>query len=131
MLAQSNVGTGVPFKIHGLPDVFGESGEPSDLYRKYRMDESGIDMQVLSLGSPGVQNFEPSLAGSLARLANDPFPDAPPRYVRALLYRYEFVPSGDPSGGWWRRTLLRTWIPPLAADDPRLQRFLESRGLSP
>ena len=68
---------------------------------------------------------------TLALLANDPFPDAPPRYVRALLYRYEFVPSGDPSGGWWRRTLLRTWIPPLAADDPRLQRFLESRGLTP
>jgi hypothetical protein len=68
---------------------------------------------------------------TLALLASHPFPDAPPRFVRALLYRYELVPSSDPSGAWWRRTLLRTWIPPLSADDPRLVRFLESRGLTP
>jgi len=27
---------------HGLPDVFGESGSPADLYRKYRLDAPGI-----------------------------------------------------------------------------------------
>jgi len=27
---------------HGLPDLFGESGSPSDLYRKYRLDAPGI-----------------------------------------------------------------------------------------
>ena len=32
------------------------------------------------------------------RPAGDPL-----RYVRALLYRYEFTPAGDPSGAWWRR----------------------------
>jgi hypothetical protein len=69
----------------------------------------------------------------LALLANDPFPDAPPRYIRAQLYRYEFAPPGDPSGLWWQRTLLGSWLPPLSADDPRLRRFLAAHGwpLSP
>jgi hypothetical protein len=66
--------------------------------------------------------------GTLGLLANDPFPDRPPRYVRALLYRYELVPAGDPAGGWWKRTLEGTWLPPLAADDPRLRRFLLNHG---
>lgn len=35
------------------------------------MDADGIDMQLLMLSSPGVQVFEPELASSLARDAND------------------------------------------------------------
>jgi 2,3-dihydroxybenzoate decarboxylase len=35
------------------------------------MDATGIDMQVLSLTSPGVQIFEPAAASALARSAND------------------------------------------------------------
>ena len=66
--------------------------------------------------------------GALSLLANDPFPDAPPRYIRARRYRYEFVPPGDPSGAWWKRTLLDEWLPPLSADDLRLRRFLAAHG---
>lgn len=69
--------------------------------------------------------------GALSLLANDPFPDQPPRYIRAQYYRYEFAPPGDPGGSWWKRTLLGTWIPPLAADDPRLLRFLTAYGWLP
>ena len=69
--------------------------------------------------------------GVLALLANDPFPDHPPRFIRARLYRYEFVPSGDPSGAWWKRTLLHDWLPPLALDDERLVRFLEAYDWMP
>lgn len=35
------------------------------------MDSSGVDIQVISLGSPGVQVFDPETATSLATLAND------------------------------------------------------------
>ena len=35
------------------------------------MDEAGIDVHVLSLSSPGVQNFESATAVSLMQLAND------------------------------------------------------------
>lgn len=31
---------------HGIPDVFGESGEPEDLYRKFRLDGEGITSVV-------------------------------------------------------------------------------------
>jgi hypothetical protein len=62
--------------------------------------------------------------GALSLLAGNPFPDAPPRFVRARLYRYAFAPAGDPSGAWWTRTLVGEWLPALSRDDPRLRRFL-------
>ena len=68
---------------------------------------------------------------ALSLLANNPFPDAPPHFVRALRYRYEFAPPGDPSGAWWKRTLVGEWLPPLSADDPRLRRFLAAYGWLP
>src|SRR5207249_4521520 len=68
--------------------------------------------------------------GALSLLATNPFPDAPPRWIRARLYRYEFVPPGDPTGAWWKRTALGAWISPLSADDPRLRRFLAMYGWS-
>ena len=66
--------------------------------------------------------------GTLSLIANNPFPDRPPRYIRAQYYRYEFAPPGDPSGAWWKRTLLGSWLPPLSQDDPRLIRFLAVYG---
>jgi Lipase maturation factor len=68
-------------------------------------------------------------APTLRLLANDPFPDVPPRYVRALLYRYRFAPPA--SGAWWERTLVGEWLPPLSADDPRLLAFLRAYGWLP
>ena len=65
---------------------------------------------------------------ALELLANDPFPEHPPRYVRALLYRYTFAPSDDPKGAWWRRELLGEWLPPLSADDPQLLAALRAYG---
>jgi hypothetical protein len=54
--------------------------------------------------------------GTLSLLANNPFPQQPPRYIRAQLYRYEFAPPGNPQGAWWQRQLLGEWLPPLSAD---------------
>ena len=68
--------------------------------------------------------------GTLSLLGPNPFPDAPPRFIRARLYRYAFAPPGDPSGAWWTRTLVREWLPPLSRDDPRLLRFLAAYGWS-
>ncbi|HEY2388468.1 MAG TPA: lipase maturation factor family protein [Candidatus Binatia bacterium] len=66
--------------------------------------------------------------GALSLLAGNPFRDAPPRWIRARLYRYAFAPPGDPSGAWWTRTLVGEWLPPLDRDDPRLHRFLAAYG---
>jgi hypothetical protein len=66
--------------------------------------------------------------GVLRLLANDPFPEAPPRWVRARLYRYRFAEPDDPSGAWWTRELLGDWLPPLSAKDPRLREALIRMG---
>jgi hypothetical protein len=66
--------------------------------------------------------------GALSLLSNNPFPDRPPRFIRAAYYRYQFAPPGEPDGAWWRRSYLGEWLPPLSADDSRLQRFLEAYG---
>jgi len=57
--------------------------------------------------------------GTLSLLANDPFPDKPPHFIRAQLYRYKFAPLGE--RGWWRRELIGEWLPPLSADNQQLR----------
>jgi hypothetical protein len=66
--------------------------------------------------------------GALSLFRSNPFPDAPPRFVRAMLYRYRFAEPGDPEGRWWTREPLGLWLPPLSADDSRLRRFLADAG---
>lgn len=53
-------------------------------------------------------------AGAL--LAHNPFPDAPPRAVRALLYDYKFVPPEKrrESGKIWQRKLRGIYHPPVS-----------------
>ncbi|MEA2625319.1 MAG: hypothetical protein QOD06_1364 [Candidatus Binatota bacterium] len=63
--------------------------------------------------------------GVIGLLANDPFPERPPRWVRARLFRYEFAPRGE-RGTWWHRKEEGEWLPPLAADDPRLRNLIRS-----
>ena len=69
--------------------------------------------------------------GVMMLLANDPFPDAPPRWIRASFYRYEFAKRGEAGHAWWRRTRLGIWLPPLSADDPRLKEMAIERGWRP
>ena len=69
-------------------------------------------------------------AATLGLIANHPFPAAPPRHIRAVLYRYEFAPPGDVNGAWWKRTPVGLWLPPLAVDTPDLLRFLAGQGWS-
>jgi hypothetical protein len=60
--------------------------------------------------------------GALSLFAANPFPEKPPLYIRAVLYRYSFAPSGNPGHHWWtRQTIGAPWLPAMAADDPRLQ----------
>lgn len=49
-------------------------------------------------------------------LAVNPFPDEPPRHVRALLYRYRFTTPEErrATGEWWHREQLGLYLPPIA-----------------
>jgi hypothetical protein len=60
-----------------------------------------------------------------ALLAKDPFRERPPRYVRALIYRYRFAPSS--SAAFWERDLLGEYLRPLSKDDVELLSFLRRR----
>jgi hypothetical protein len=80
-------------------------------------------MWFLAFSSPMYHEwFVPLLAkllegdrATLALLRGDPFPEAPPRFVRALLYRYRFTTRQErrESRAWWSRSLVREYVPPL------------------
>jgi hypothetical protein len=54
-------------------------------------------------------------AALLRLLRRNPFPDAPPRYVRARLYRYRFTSRDErkTTRAWWSRTLVGEYAPPI------------------
>jgi predicted DCC family thiol-disulfide oxidoreductase YuxK len=66
----------------------------------------------------------------LAMMAKNPFPDAPPRLIRAVVYDYHFT---DPAtrratGAWWRRELRGLYCPILALENGRLVAVSEYRS---
>jgi hypothetical protein len=49
-------------------------------------------------------------------MGNNPFPDHPPKFVRAVLYKYEFTTSDQAraSGDWWTREQTGIYCPPVS-----------------
>jgi hypothetical protein len=60
----------------------------------------------------GLLRNDPDIVRLLGR---NPFPDEPPRYVRALLYRYRFTTAHERriERAWWHRDLVGTFLAPL------------------
>ena len=65
---------------------------------------------------------------ALSFFRNNPFPDHPPRYIRAVLYKYSFVPPGNADGAWWTRDFQEDWLPPLSVDNPNWKNILSHFG---
>ena len=71
-------------------------------------------------GNPWFVNFLVRLAkGSpevLALLEENPFPDKPPRYLRAVLYEYHFTDfaTRHATGDWWLRERKGLYCPEIA-----------------
>ncbi|WP_235906492.1 lipase maturation factor family protein [Ginsengibacter hankyongi] len=63
--------------------------------------------------------------GTLSLFANNPFPEKPPKYIRAVLYRYSFAAPGNPDGLWWIRERLGEWIPAMSVNDVLLKDYLQ------
>jgi Lipase maturation factor len=57
---------------------------------------------------------------TLKLLGPNPFPDHPPRLVRARLYRYRFTTPAErrQTGAWWARDLVGEYLPPLRLSAP-------------
>jgi hypothetical protein len=70
--------------------------------------------------------------GALSLFPANPFPGKPPRYIRAVLYRYSFAPRGNAGNRWWNRERVGdTWLPAMSASDPQLTTFLKQNGWIP
>jgi hypothetical protein len=57
-------------------------------------------------------------ASVLGLFAGNPFPDAPPRQVRAVIWQYWFTDQAEKNQGlWWRRQFLGAYAPTLERED--------------
>lgn len=52
----------------------------------------------------------------LRLLERNPFPNAPPRYLRAVVYQYNFTTPAERklTGNWWRRELKGEYVPVIS-----------------
>ena len=70
--------------------------------------------------NPWFANFcERLLQGSpevLALLGKNPFPNHPPRYIRAEFYDYRFTDFAErrATGDWWKREFVGEYLPPIS-----------------
>lgn len=81
-------------------------------------------MWFAALSSPAQNPWFVRLMGCLLEnkadvtrlFAHNPFPDAPPRYVRASFYRYRFTTAAErrATGAWWKREELGEYLPPVS-----------------
>lgn len=54
-----------------------------------------------------------------ALFEENPFPESPPRYIRATLYRYRFTSAEEhrQTGAWWKRQALGEYLPSVSLED--------------
>jgi len=54
-------------------------------------------------------------------LSRNPFPEKPPKYIRAMFYRYRFTNEQErqQTGAWWKRKELREYLPTISRDQLR------------
>lgn len=70
---------------------------------------------------------------ALSLLRVNPFPDKPPRYVRAQLYEYHFTTPQEHklTGAWWKRTFTQPYFPVVSLDSPGFRELLRTQGWLP
>lgn len=122
---------------------YGFKCKPGDLYRMpclmspyhYRMD---WQMWFAAMSSyhdhPWIISFVSKLLkndkDTLGLIAKNPFPNSPPRFIRAEWYYYQFTSFEErkTTGAYWKRTRMQSYLPPLWLEHPSLQAFLKKQG---
>ena len=120
-----------PYPYKGLPVALDER-PPQVAPYQLRLD---WQMWFAAMGSPDKYPWTLNLiwkllhndTGAVGLFRSNPFPEKPPHYIRAVLYRYSFV-RPNREGLWWKRENLGLWLPPLSADNPELKQLLERAG---
>lgn len=121
-----------PYIYKGLP-VLTDKCPPQVAPYQLRLD---WQMWFASMSSPEEYPWTYNLVwkllhndpGAVSLFAGNPFRGTPPRYIRAVLYRYSFAKPGNPQHLWWNRQRIETWLPAMSADDPQLISFLKGNG---
>jgi len=88
------------------------------------MEEPGNEPWIFPLFWKLLEN-DPA---TLGLFAGNPFPEGPPKFIRARLFRYQFESLKRPGGRWWKREEIGDWLPPLSRDDSRLRQALKMLG---
>jgi hypothetical protein len=102
---------GKPGDVRRLPRQFA----PYHLRLDWLMWFAGISRGYADTWFDGfVSKLLQNDAATLKLLRNNPFPDAPPTFVRARLYHYRFTTWRErrATGAWWQRTLVGEFAPP-------------------
>jgi hypothetical protein len=81
-------------------------------------------MWLAAMSTPNEHDWFPALlakllqgdAATLGLLRTNPFPNHPPKYVRAQYYAYKFTTPEEHrrTGAWWGRTLIGAYYPPVS-----------------
>jgi hypothetical protein len=107
-------------------DFKGKPGDPRRMPRQWAPHHLRLDwlMWFVALspvyGTEWFGSFVERLlqndAPTLRLIRHNPFPDAPPRYVRARLYEYRYTTWREliHDHAWWRRTLIGEYLPAVA-----------------
>ena len=66
--------------------------------------------------TPFLQRLLSNDRSTLRLLRHNPFPDAPPKYVRAQLYQYRYTTPAElrRDRAWWHRALVGEYVRPMA-----------------
>ena len=65
---------------------------------------------------------------TLSLIANNPFPDRPPKYIRVEFYKYQFAEPGNYERTVWKRTYVGEWLQPLSRENLQLQNYIKAYG---
>jgi hypothetical protein len=65
--------------------------------------------------TPFLQRLLRNDRAALHLLRHNPFPESPPRYVRAQLYQYRFTTPAElrRDRAWWHRALVGRYVAPM------------------
>jgi len=93
-------------------------------------------MWFAAFSSPSEHPWFISLLGKLLEndkpvlrlLRNNPFPDRPPKFVRALRYEYHFTTPAERSrtAAVWKRSLVGLYFPAVSLDNEEFRKALEA-----
>ena len=61
-------------------------------------------------------------------LETNPFPNRPPKFIKAEHYLYKLKRPWDHSDEWYKRTWIKEYLPPLHLDNPSLKKFIRKKN---